>query len=384
MVAVLELIEPAAPPVPKPAGNTALRVLMVLRPDASSRLGGDTIQVRNTASALNQLGIQAEIAETDAPDARGFDIAHVFGITEPEKSARQIDACRMAGAKVVLSPVWVSHAEFFTRAPRVERVLATARTAGAARASLRREAERSTHQLTGWRTQTRTARLEAAQANVLRSADVLLPASAHEAQDYSLHLKVRDRPFVIVPLGITFDGVPSWSQQRSGVICAARIESRKNQAIMALALRDEPVDVTFVGEIYDYYGDLCKRGAGPRARFLEPVAQPELFQLFSKAEVHCMPSWNETAGLSAFEAATCGAKLVAGDRGSEMEYLGEDAEYADPADPESILAAVRRALKRPPRATGDALDRRLHALTWRRAAEKTLEGYKIALGVPLA
>ncbi|HXM17822.1 MAG TPA: glycosyltransferase [Candidatus Tumulicola sp.] len=321
--------------------------------------------------------------ETETPDPRGYDIAHVFGITEPEKTARQIDVCRITGIPVVLSPIWISYAEFFARSPVCERALSRARTASDARRALGRIACRPTHQVASWRTKIRTARIESAQAKVLESADLLLPASANEAREYALHLGVRDKPFVIAPVGLAFDRLPTWSQNRSGVICAGRIESRKNQAIVALALQDEPIDVIFVGEIYDYYGDLCKKWASPRARFAEPMKQPELFELFAKSVVHCMPSWGETAGLSAFEAAACGAKVVAGDRGSEMEYLGPDADYADPGDPESIVAAVRRALKRPPRATGDALDRRMHDLTWRRAAERTLEGYRLALGAAL-
>jgi glycosyltransferase involved in cell wall biosynthesis len=384
MVAVLELIEPAAPPVPKPAGNAALRVLMVLRPDASSRFGGDTVQARSTAAALRDLETHVDIVESVAPDPRGYDIAHVFGISEPDKCGPQIERCKAAGVPVALSPIWIGRAEFFARAPACERILRGSRSAADARRALSRLARRQAHDLTGWRTKVRTERVMSTQAGLLEAADILLPGSANEAREYGLRLAVRDKPFVVVPLGTAFDRVPAWSQTRSGAICAARVESMKNQAMVALALRDEALNVTFVGEIYDYYGDLCKKWASPRVRFADRMTQPELFELFARAEVHCMPSWGETAGMAAFEAAACGAKIVAGDRGSEMEYLGEDAEYADPADPESILAAVRRSLRRPPRATGDALDRRLHELTWRRAAEKTLEGYRIALGVPLA
>ena len=382
-MAFLGLIETRVIKPPGDGGAVALRVLMVLRPDASSHFGGDTVQAQSTAVALRGLGMHVDIVETTAPDARGYDIAHLFGISEPQICAEQIEACKASGNPVALSPIWIGRAEFFARSVACERVLSRARRAPEARRALGTLARRPAHRLAGWRTRIRTERLENAQAELLEAADVLLPGSANEAQEYALRLGVRDKPFVIAPVGTALDRVPPWSLRRSGVVCAARVESMKNQAMVALALRDEPIDVTFVGEIYDYYGDLCKRWAGPRTRFADRMPQPDLFELFARSEVHCMPSWGETAGMSAFEAAACGAKIVAGDRGSEMEYLQADAEYADPADPESILAAVRRALKRPARATGDRLDRRIHHLTWLRAAERTLEGYRLALGAAL-
>jgi glycosyltransferase involved in cell wall biosynthesis len=356
---------------------------MVLRPDATSHFGGDTVQAQSTAAALRDLGAVVDVVETKEPAAAGYDVAHVFGVSEPDKCGPQIAACKKAGVPVALSPIWISRAEFFARSAACERVLSTATSAPAAERGLAKVARRRTHTLTSWRTRVRTERLEARQAKLLEAADVLLPGSANEAREYGLRLGVTDRPFVIAPVGMALERVPSWSAKRSGIICAGRVESLKNQALVALALRDEPLDVTFAGEIYDYYGDLCKRWASKRTRFAGTLSQTELFQLFASAEVHCMPSWGETAGMAAFEAAACGAKIVAGNRGSEIDYLGEDADYADPGDPESIRAAVRRALRRPARATGDRLDRRIHELTWKRAAEKTLEGYKIALGVPL-
>jgi hypothetical protein len=63
-----------------------------------------------------------------------------------------------------------------------------------------------------------------------------------------------------------------------------------------------------------------------------------------------------------------------------VEYFGDDAEYADPADPDSIQAAVSRALARPPRRRGDSLDRRIRALSWRGAAVETARAYRLALG----
>jgi glycosyltransferase involved in cell wall biosynthesis len=99
----------------------------------------------------------------------------------------------------------------------------------------------------------------------------------------------------------------------------------------------------------------------------------------ASAAVHALPSWQELPGLASLEAASSGARVVVGTRGCEREYFGPDADYADPAQPETIRAAVLRALERGPRAPGDALELRLRALTWRRHAEATLDAYERAI-----
>ena len=102
--------------------------------------------------------------------------------------------------------------------------------------------------------------------------------------------------------------------------------------------------------------------------------------MLGRCEVHALVSWCETAGIATLEAAAAGAKIVVADRGAEVEYFGDDAEYADPADPDSIRAAVLRALARPPRYRADTLDERIRRRTWQYGAQETLRAYQIALG----
>src|SRR5581483_4587265 len=107
------------------------------------------------------------------------------------------------------------------------------------------------------------------------------------------------------------------------------------------------VDVTLVGRAYDeYYMKLCRRWATPRTQFLPQMTPAEIFALMSRAAVHVLPSWCETPGLASLEAAAAGAQVVVGNRGSEFDYFGTHAEYADPVDPASIREAVLRALTR--------------------------------------
>jgi glycosyltransferase involved in cell wall biosynthesis len=360
--------------------SSSIRVLFVLRADARTRHGGDVLQAENTAAALRAIGVEVATVESKTPDARGFDVAHVFGMFEPEVCAAQFEACRSAGVPVALSPIWISRREFFARSPVCERTIEKARTADDAARRLTALSKLDVARFMDRRTRIRQDRAEALQTEVLRAASMLFPMSALEAREYGLRLHVRNVPFAIVPNAVDHALAQEWADERTGLLCAGRIESMKNQAITALALRASSEPLTFVGEAYDsHYLSVVQRFAGPALTILDKVSPATVYAMFAKTKVHVMPSWGEVASIVNLEAAACGMQIVAGDRGSEMEYLGDGAEYADPADPDSVTRAVGRALQRPPRRRGDALDLRVRDLTWRRTAELTLRGYQRAL-----
>jgi glycosyltransferase involved in cell wall biosynthesis len=360
--------------------GASIRVLFVLRADAKTRHGGDVLQAANTAAALRAMGADVTIVETKTPDARGYDIAHVFGMFEPEVCAAQVEACKIAGVPIALSPIWISRREFFARAPVCERTIEKARTAEDAARRLTALSKHDGARFMDRRTRIRQDRAEALQTDVLRAASVLFPMSAFEAREYGVRLHVRNVAFVIVPNAVDHALAQEWADERTGLLCAGRIESMKNQAITALALRSSPEPLTFVGEAYDsHYLSVVRRFAGPALTILDRVSPATVYAMFAKTKVHVMPSWGEVASIVNLEAAACGMQIVAGDRGSEMEYLGDGAEYADPADPDSVAKAVGHALQRPPRRRGDALDIRVRELTWRRTAELTLRGYQRAI-----
>ena len=67
---------------------------------------------------------------------------------------------------------------------------------------------------------------------------------ALEAREYAVRLHVRNVPFAIVPNAVDHALAQPWSQNRTGLLCAGRIESMKNQAITALAMRGSPEPLT--------------------------------------------------------------------------------------------------------------------------------------------
>jgi glycosyltransferase involved in cell wall biosynthesis len=357
-----------------------VKALLVVRPDAAAKPGGDLVHAERSAAALRALGADAELVATDAPDPRGYDVAHVFGIFEPATAQRQIAAIRAHRVPLVLSPIWLDLRAFFATAPHLKRALASRSVAETERrlAAL----HRAEAQLPWRGSIARTCdRRIAAQRALVLAADVVLPASEVEAYLYGERLRAARVPFVVAPLGIDDDAFGfERPRARGGVLCAGRVEPKKNQAALLYALREIDVEVTIVGNAYDpRYLALCRRWASARTRFVDHAPHDEVVRMMAGAAVHAHPSWLESPGLSSLEAAATGARVVVGDRGCEREYFGPDVDYADPADPATIRAAVLRALERGTRTRGDALERRLGAYTWRRHGEATLEGYARAM-----
>lgn len=356
-----------------------MRALIVSRPDAAVKPGGDITLLESAAAALRELGVDAEITTDADPDARGFDVAHMFGVFDPDRARRQADALQASGVPLVITPVWWDRSGLFALAPRIARVLGDRNTA---RIDARLERLRRDEQYLTGHAGKGAERWRAAQAAVLRRATLVLAGSNVEAFVCSAMLGVNGIPYMVAQYGVDDDAfeVPR-PERRSGVMCVGRLEPLKNQAMLLYALRNVDVEVTVVGMCFDPpYGELCRKWATARTRFVERVPRAQLLEMMARAAVHALPSWADLPGFVSLDAAAVGARVVAGNRGTEREYLGPDVAYADPLDPENIRDAVLGELDRGPRDRGDALERRIGALTWQSNAQITLEAYARAIG----
>jgi glycosyltransferase involved in cell wall biosynthesis len=357
-----------------------VRVLFVVRPSAFERVGGDFNEALYKKRGLEAAGIHVDIAATLEPDARGYDLAHLFGVFDPEIAQLQIAACKKAGARLAITPIWWDYYEFYGRSRGCERALAGSlpgiehRLARVRRTPadhfLRRGERRKYPRRLAWQTA------------LMREADVLLPNSIIEAH-FIRKLRLADRPIVVVHHAVDVPPVRRSADARVGVMCAARIEPKKNQAMLLYALRDLDVEITLTGACYEPdYLKLCRRFMTPRVRWLGSLGtREEVLRLMTRTAVHVMPSWAELPGLSSLEAAAMGARVVVSNDATECEYFGEHALYVDPEDPGTIRAAVEAALATPPRESGDELDRHLAQFTVADTVRRTLEGYHLALAV---
>src|SRR5205085_4393322 len=108
------------------------------------------------------------------------------------------------------------------------------------------------------------------------------------------------------------------------------------------------------------------------------VPEADLPALYTGALCFAYPSYFEGFGLPPLEAMSCGTPVVAGDRTSLPEVVGDAALTADPFDTASLARALARliddaALRADLRARGL---KRASAFDWRDTARMTLQVYR--------
>lgn len=95
----------------------------------------------------------------------------------------------------------------------------------------------------------------------------------------------------------------------------------------------------------DFARALQASGLGDAVRVVGTVADEHMPALFRLADGLLMPSVKEGFGLVVLEALASGTPVVVSRQAPFTDYLGEaEAHWCDPADPDSIASAMRRAL----------------------------------------
>lgn len=121
-----------------------------------------------------------------------------------------------------------------------------------------------------------------------------------------------------------------------------------------------------------------------RIRYLDYVSDEDRLQLYRRASMLVIPSFDEGFGLPALEAMTLGLPVVASRRGSLPEVLGNAALFVEPGDPEGMAAAMKRVLDEAPvrRQLAEAGVTRAREFRWDAGAARVYEAYKSSAGRP--
>ena len=132
------------------------------------------------------------------------------------------------------------------------------------------------------------------------------------------------------------------------VLYVGRIEPRKNVLGLVEGVRAAGLPLVVIGDAlpgYEGYADDCRRAGRGFARWLPRVDHddPMLASAYAAARVLALPSWFETPGLVALEAALAGTAVVVTPHGCTREYFGDRVGYARPDRPSEIARAVADA-----------------------------------------
>lgn len=111
------------------------------------------------------------------------------------------------------------------------------------------------------------------------------------------------------------------------------------------------------------------------------LSKNELVRAYVDSDILLMPSLHEGFGLPALEAMACGVPVVASNRGSLPEVIGDAGLLVEPESLEEITDAVVRVLTEPllrSELTARGIQR-AHQFTWDRTARATLDVYRAVL-----
>jgi glycosyltransferase involved in cell wall biosynthesis len=295
--------------------------------------GGGENQLIQTGRHLEELGVSVRLfsAWTDRlEDAR---LLHLFGM-----SREGLELARVAKARaipVVLSPIcWYEPRAMACLEPSL-----AAKFAG----------------LAGWAVRSIAPATPSWRLKLLRLADLVLPNSPSEANQLARLFGLDSRRIRVVPNGVlrSFSSAsPELFCRRFGefpfVLSIGRIEPRKNTLELIKAGRRLELPLVIVGVAppgFERYEALCRNAAAPETLWLGALDHhdPLLASAYAAARVFALPSWFETPGLAALEAALAGCAVVITPYGSTRDYFGEKVEYARPHRPGEIDRALAKA-----------------------------------------
>ncbi|MBB3054635.1 glycosyltransferase family 4 protein [Mucilaginibacter gotjawali] len=354
-----------------------MKVALITRSTLFTAPGGDTVQVKQTANGLAELGVDAEILlSNQAICYSDYNLLHFFNIIRP---ADILYHSKKANKPFVVSTILVNYSEYdknhrkgigalFSYLPgdSIEYLKTIARWV------LGRDHLASLDYT--WKGQRKSI------IEILGKTSIALPNSESEyrrlQQKYCSKVK-----YAVIPNGIDpalFKNDPAIKKDKYMVLCVARIEGVKNQLNLIRALNNTRFRLFIIGAPAPnqpgYYRQ-CREMAANNIAFIDQLPQEDLVAYYGRAKVHVLPSWFETTGLSSIEAAAMSCNIVITDKGDTREYFESDAFYCDPSNPQSILEAVEQASNAP---CGEKLQQKiLNQYTWKQTAIQTLKAYQL-------
>lgn len=349
--------------------------------------GGPTVRVPGTARHLRDRGIDAKALNFPDRSFRESDVVHGFNVWAAESSLAMARRVKEQGKPYIFSPIFLDLTTVGLWNAALPQLLASGLQGAELDAAIAAQRDQFLAGLASGRISSEPKPgYHAMVREMIALSDHIILLSEHErelleaiganlAASTVVHNPVDDVHFG--------NGDPAVFRDAYGVkdyvLCVARIEPRKNQAMLAHALRDTGLPIVLVGHAADAaYAETVRLIGGDSLTMTGrlPPQSELLASAIAGARAVVLPSWCEGAPLAALEAGSSGASMVLSDKSSEREYFGDFARYCDPGDAASIRRQILEAYEAPPdTARREAIREHVRQFSWQRYAEKTADVY---------
>lgn len=322
-----------------------MRVALISRTTLFEVPGGDTVQIQQTANALEKIGIATDIiASNQNLDYAKYDLLHFFNIIRPN-----VISCHTKASNLpyLISTIFVDYSEI-ERSNRSLPFRLLSRIIGSDRMEYLKTVARAI--LNGEKILDLSYLFRGHKNSVeslLNGASCLLPNSESEFNRLKKRYRFSNK-YKVVPNAVSDDFFEEHiiDTDRSGLICVGRIEVIKNQLNLIKAVNGTGIQLKIIGKPapnHQGYFQECERIAGENVEFLGQLSKDEVVAEMKKAKTHILPSFFETTGLSTLEAAACGCNIIVTPKGDTREYFRDYAFYCDPSDPANIREVILKA-----------------------------------------
>ncbi|MFA5668439.1 MAG: glycosyltransferase family 4 protein [Balneolaceae bacterium] len=342
-----------------------MKVAFVAPLSISAVNGGVRTQAFKTAEFLTKLGVEITfISPWEHVELDDFDIVHIF--SAGAETLNMAVTNHSKDTKLVVSPVFFSN-----------------RSASIIRKSIRGE----------WLLKKIGSGIRSdftIKAEICRMADRLLPNTTEELQLVKDGFRIDSKKLAVVPNGVeerfansTPDLFIKKYRMEDFVLFVGHASApRKNVLGLLKGAHHLNKKLVIIGSFSnDAYGNECLNIAQNNNDILLIDTLEHDSELLSSAYAACntfvLPSYYETPGIAALEAALAGANIVITKFGGTTDYFKNFAEYLNPNSVESIYTAVNKASLKVK--NSELKEHILRNYTWEKVAEKTLTEYKKVL-----
>lgn len=362
------------------------KVQLLLRDDFTKKPGGDLVLARQYEEALLNAGSDAKVTPLSRealchPDST----AHLFNVDRYFEFSAAARSLISLGTPFVVSPVHhpPHFVEYFESNVRTGALKAISKLG---RGPYGREAIKHALRGRSARSAVESLTIDARRsiAAALEHSTLVLVQAPTELEEVerTFAVSIRDKT-VWIPNGVEIDSDTDVRSHRDiDVLVAGRIEERKNQLGVALALAGTGWNVTFVGGDNAKNAEYTKKfhrtiSEHDNLQHIPHVPLPELRRLYARSKVFLSTSYFEVVSLTELEAVAYGCQLVTATSGYLSDYLGDLAAYVEPwADPETIREKVEAAVKHG--INSDGMDLVRSDYTWTKSHRRLVEAYQTA------